>query len=212
MLGVRVLERKSPSSPSRRLTRAAAPDAVRQFEPGRPRAETTRPLGEACSGNDADHRRHPVARERRRGGPREFGLGAARCRHARFGCKRTETRACGRQFREGDPVFSDTQIVNVGGNIGELDLAGWLKLMGAPAAAGGGAGKAPKPLTAYLRAAKFGVGKIDYLGLSFSDVPVAISEANAPGASRPTVPTSSVPSRCRGHRTLRRRGTFSSSA
>jgi uncharacterized protein YhdP len=81
-------------------------------------------------------------------------------------------------FGEGDPVFSDTQIVNVGGNIGELDLAGWLKLMGAPAAAGGGAGKAPKPLTAYLRAAKFGVGKIDYLGLSFSDVSVAISEAN----------------------------------
>jgi len=80
-------------------------------------------------------------------------------------------------FGEGEPVFSDAQVVNVGGNIGELDLAGWLTLLGSPTA-GAGAGKGPKPLAAYLRAAKFGVGRIDYLGLSFSDVSVAISEAN----------------------------------
>jgi uncharacterized protein (TIGR02099 family) len=81
-------------------------------------------------------------------------------------------------FGEGDPAFSDAQAVNVGGNIGELDLAGWLKLLGGPAGGGTAAGKSPKPLASYLRAAKFGIAKIDYLGLSFDDVSVAISQAN----------------------------------
>jgi uncharacterized protein (TIGR02099 family) len=81
-------------------------------------------------------------------------------------------------FGEADPVFSDSQVINVGGNIGELDLAGWLNLLGGAAGGGAGAGKSPKPLAAYLRAARFGISKIDYLGLSFSDVSVVISEAN----------------------------------
>jgi uncharacterized protein (TIGR02099 family) len=85
-------------------------------------------------------------------------------------------------FGDGDPAFSDSQPVNVGGNIGELDLAGWLELLGGPAGGGTGTGtgtgKGSKPLAAYLRAAKFGVGKIDYLGLSFSNVSVAIAEAD----------------------------------
>lgn len=77
-------------------------------------------------------------------------------------------------FGEGDPAFSDAQAVNVGGNIAELDLAGWLKLLGG----GGGVARNSKPLAAYFRGASFEVGKIDYMGLSLSDVSVAISQAN----------------------------------
>ena len=79
-------------------------------------------------------------------------------------------------FGGGDPAFSDVQTVNVGGNIAELDLAGWLNLFGG--AAGGGAVKHSKPLAAYFRGATFEVSKINYMGLWFSDVTVAISQAN----------------------------------
>jgi uncharacterized protein (TIGR02099 family) len=83
-------------------------------------------------------------------------------------------------FGEGDPAFSDSQAVNVGGSIGELDLAGWLDLLGSNAAGGTGSGnpKGSRSLAAYFRAATIQASKIDYLGLSFSDVSVAISEAN----------------------------------
>jgi uncharacterized protein (TIGR02099 family) len=111
-------------------------------------------------------------------------------------------------FGEGDPAFSDAQTVNVGGNIGELDLAGWLKLLGGAAGGTGAAspaGKNSKPLAAYFRGATFAVSKVDYLGLSFSDVSVAISQANGgwrietggpnvvgsiqlPGAQEPSAP------------------------
>ncbi len=56
----------------------------------------------------------------------------------------------------------DTQIVNVGGSVARLDLAGWLRL-GAP-------DKNAKPLSYYLRSARFGVAELDYLGLAFRDV------------------------------------------
>jgi uncharacterized protein YhdP len=78
-------------------------------------------------------------------------------------------------FGGADPTFSDSQAVNIGGDIGELDLAGWLKILGASPA---GAGKASNRLAAYFRSATFEVGKIDYLGFSFSDVSVAVSAAN----------------------------------
>jgi uncharacterized protein (TIGR02099 family) len=109
-------------------------------------------------------------------------------------------------FGDGDPAFSDTQTVNVGGNIGELDLAGWLKLLGpgaAPgpgagpgsgAAPGSGAGPGPSAATgassapgasaprgswaAYFRVATVEVAKIDYLGFTFRDVSLTISQPN----------------------------------
>jgi uncharacterized protein (TIGR02099 family) len=81
-------------------------------------------------------------------------------------------------FGGADPAFSDAQAINVGGDIGELDLAGWLKILGTSSAAGAPAPKNPHPLTAYFREATFAVHKIDYLGLSFMDVSVAISAAN----------------------------------
>ena len=86
-------------------------------------------------------------------------------------------------FGDGDPAFSDAQTIDVGGSIGELDLAGWVDLLGGSTGGAGGAGatgggKGSKGLAAYFRAATFKAAKVDYLGLSFSDVSVAISEAN----------------------------------
>jgi uncharacterized protein (TIGR02099 family) len=74
-------------------------------------------------------------------------------------------------FGATEPAFSDTQIVNVGGNIEKVDLAGWLRL-GAPVAGA-------QPLSAYLHSAKFEVGQIDYLGLSFLDVAVNLAQSDA---------------------------------
>jgi uncharacterized protein (TIGR02099 family) len=71
-------------------------------------------------------------------------------------------------FGEGEPAFSDTQAVNVGGSIESLDLDGWLKL--------GGTAQGSKPLAAYFRSAKIHVGRIDFLGFSFLDVTLGIAE------------------------------------
>jgi uncharacterized protein (TIGR02099 family) len=107
-------------------------------------------------------------------------------------------------FGEGDPAFSDAQTVNVGGKIAELDLAGWLNLFSS-AAGDGAVVKHSKPLAAYFRGATFEVSKIDYMGLLFSDVSVAISQVNGgwhietggpnvvgtiqlPGAQQPSAP------------------------
>ena len=60
------------------------------------------------------------------------------------------------------PGFSDTQVLNTGGKIERLDLAGWLKLYTPD--------KTSRPLANYLRSATFDVARIDYLGMSFFDV------------------------------------------
>lgn len=73
-------------------------------------------------------------------------------------------------FGGGDPAFSDAQAINLGGSIDELDLAGWLQL--------GAGAKTSTPLAAYLRAAKFQVSRIDYLGFSFRDVALALAESD----------------------------------
>jgi len=86
-----------------------------------------------------------------------------------------QTDATGRQLGLGraavtfgagaDPVaFSDTQVVNSGGVIDRLDLSGWLKLYAPVPSA--------EPLGSFLRAAKFRVGEVDYLGLAFHDLDV----------------------------------------
>ena len=61
-----------------------------------------------------------------------------------------------------EPAFSDSQLVNTGGAIDRLDLAGWLKLYTPD--------KNAKSAANFLRSAKFDVAQIDYLGLSFLDV------------------------------------------
>jgi uncharacterized protein (TIGR02099 family) len=73
-------------------------------------------------------------------------------------------------FGGGDPVSSESQMLNIGGSVQRLDLAGWLKLS-AP-------DKDSKPLSYYLRSAKLEVAELDYLGLVFHDVSLdlAVSE------------------------------------
>jgi uncharacterized protein (TIGR02099 family) len=61
-----------------------------------------------------------------------------------------------------ETALSDTQVLNTGGRIGRLDLAGWLKLYTPD--------KNSKPLGNFLRTAKLDVSELDYLGLSFMDV------------------------------------------
>jgi uncharacterized protein (TIGR02099 family) len=65
-------------------------------------------------------------------------------------------------FGGGESNSSDSQILNVGGSVARLDLAGWLKLNPADRNA--------KPLSNYLRNAKLTVAELDYLGLAFRDV------------------------------------------
>jgi uncharacterized protein (TIGR02099 family) len=70
-------------------------------------------------------------------------------------------------FGEGEPALSDAQTVNVGGTLETLDLGGWLALGGV---------QSSKPLASFLRSAKLDVGRIDFLGLSFLDVSLSLSE------------------------------------
>ena len=65
-------------------------------------------------------------------------------------------------FGGGEPTLSDTQILNVGGSVARLDLAGWLKLT--PAV------KSARPVSDYLRTARLNVAELDYVGLAFRDV------------------------------------------
>jgi uncharacterized protein YhdP len=65
-------------------------------------------------------------------------------------------------FGAGATASSDAQIVNVGGSVARLDLAGWLNLMPAD--------KQARPLADYLRSARLDVAELDYLGLAFRDV------------------------------------------
>jgi uncharacterized protein (TIGR02099 family) len=59
-------------------------------------------------------------------------------------------------------ALSESQVVNTGGNIGRLDLSGWLRVYSPD--------KNSKPLASLLREAKFEVDELDYLGLAFRDV------------------------------------------
>jgi uncharacterized protein (TIGR02099 family) len=65
-------------------------------------------------------------------------------------------------FGAGESSSSDAQVVNVGGSVGRLDLAGWLKLIPGD--------KSAKPLSDFLRTATLDVAEIDYLGFVFRDV------------------------------------------
>ncbi len=70
-------------------------------------------------------------------------------------------------FGAGDSNSSESQILNVGGSVGRLDLAGWLRLIPGE--------KGAKPLSDYLRAARLNVAELDYLGLAFRDVSLNLS-------------------------------------
>jgi len=70
-------------------------------------------------------------------------------------------------FGSGEPPGGDAAALTVGGQIRELDLAGWFKLT---------AGAKPdKPLSSYLHAAKLTLGRVDYHGASLRDVTLGLT-------------------------------------
>jgi uncharacterized protein (TIGR02099 family) len=74
-------------------------------------------------------------------------------------------------FGAGESTSSDAQIVNVGGAVSRLDLAGWLELSPAD--------KNARPLSDYLGAAKLDVAELDYLGLAFRDLSLELAVAKS---------------------------------
>jgi uncharacterized protein YhdP len=74
-------------------------------------------------------------------------------------------------FGAGESTSSDAQIVNVGGAVSRLDLAGWLELSSADGNS--------KPLADYLSAAKLDVAELDYLGLTFRDLSLELAVAKS---------------------------------
>jgi uncharacterized protein (TIGR02099 family) len=70
-------------------------------------------------------------------------------------------------FGADEPAGGEAQILNVGGAVERVDLAGWLAL--------NKPGKNAKPLGYYLRNAKMSVGELDYLGLAFHDITVDLN-------------------------------------
>jgi uncharacterized protein YhdP len=75
------------------------------------------------------------------------------------------------QFGGGEPGVNTAQMINVGGSVERLDLAGWLKLSTPD--------KNAKPLSAYLRDAKLDVAELDYLGLAFREVSLNLAVSDA---------------------------------
>jgi len=74
-------------------------------------------------------------------------------------------------FGAEQPAAGDTQILNVGGSVERVDLAGWLALSGPD--------KNAKPLSYYLRSASMHVGELDYLGLAFRDVGLDLTASDS---------------------------------
>ena len=69
------------------------------------------------------------------------------------------------------PAAPDSQILEVGGSVERVDLAGWLRL--AATHEGG------KPLSYYLHNASMHVGELDYLGLAFHDIGLELAATDA---------------------------------
>ncbi|HEY2144673.1 MAG TPA: YhdP family protein, partial [Steroidobacteraceae bacterium] len=80
----------------------------------------------------------------------ESGSGGMRLAHASV------------MFGGGEAAADEAQLIDVGGSIKRLDLAGWLRLSTPD--------KDAKPLSYYLHTARLNVAELDYLGLAFRDV------------------------------------------
>jgi uncharacterized protein (TIGR02099 family) len=76
-------------------------------------------------------------------------------------------------FGADQPASADAQILNVGGSLERVDLAGWLAL-GAV-----GSDKNAKPLSYYLRSASMHVGELDYIGLAFHDIDLNLAASDS---------------------------------
>ncbi|GAC1665217.1 MAG: YhdP family protein [Steroidobacteraceae bacterium] len=71
-------------------------------------------------------------------------------------------------FGTDEPSPGEAQIVNIGGSIGRLDLAGWLR--STPAG-----DKTARPWSDYLHSARLKVAELDYLGLLFRNVSLLVA-------------------------------------
>ncbi len=110
-----------------------------------------------------------VAAERRNAGARGLGIGAARRLDPGFGCRRTEARSRRRHVRFGRARVqrhTDRQRGRQHRAAGSGRLA----------CSSARPRKSAKPLANYLRSAKLEVARIDYLGLSFLDVALELTE------------------------------------
>ena len=76
-------------------------------------------------------------------------------------------------FGADQPAPAEAQILNVGGSLERVDLAGWLAL-GAV-----GSDKNAKPLSYYLRSASMHVGELDYIGLAFHDIDLNLTASDS---------------------------------
>jgi uncharacterized protein (TIGR02099 family) len=74
-------------------------------------------------------------------------------------------------FGAEEPVGVDSQILNVGGSVERVDLAGWLALSSPD--------KNAKPLSYYLRNASMQVGELDYIGLAFRNVSLNLTAGDS---------------------------------
>jgi uncharacterized protein (TIGR02099 family) len=74
-------------------------------------------------------------------------------------------------FGTEESAAGDSQILNVGGSVERVDLAGWLALSTPD--------KNAKPLSYYLRSASMHVGELDYLGLAFRDIALDLNAGDA---------------------------------
>jgi uncharacterized protein (TIGR02099 family) len=70
-------------------------------------------------------------------------------------------------FGGGEPLAADGPGLTIGGQIDELDLAGWLDLSASA--------KPDKPLSSYLHAAKLTLGRVDYHAASLRDVTLGLA-------------------------------------
>jgi uncharacterized protein (TIGR02099 family) len=74
-------------------------------------------------------------------------------------------------FGTAEPVFSDTQILNLSGKIARLDLAGWQRLRTPD--------KNARALSYYLHSSKLDIGELDYLGLTFHNVALNLAAVDS---------------------------------
>jgi uncharacterized protein YhdP len=70
-------------------------------------------------------------------------------------------------FGDAEPVFSDTQLVNIGGAIDRLDLTGWLQTVSPD--------KSGPPLTDYFRTANLQIGEVDFIGFTLHSVTLGLA-------------------------------------
>jgi len=70
-------------------------------------------------------------------------------------------------FGDADPVFSDTQLVNIGGTIDRLDLTAWLQTVSPD--------KSGPPLTDYLHTANLQIGQVDFIGFTLHSVTLGLA-------------------------------------